>query len=157
MDSQQTKGLLKEIFKMEKELLFQIIGALKEVTISKKEERELRKPLTNNLDALFDFFAAVDYSDKNNHTEARRYYRKALRNDPSFGLAKESLMELEQLGLVKNSRRHNLTSSLRSSVSLPEVPASEDIDNERNPEEARRINNNGDYGYGDYGYGDYGY
>jgi len=143
LNSPQAKGLLAEIFKLEKNILFQIIGALKQITITKEEEVELRKPFTDNIDALFNFFAGIDYSDRNNYSEARSFYQKALRKDPGFNLAKDALIELDKLGLIKDKRRHNLGNSLRNSTTLASPLASENLHDARNPAEADQIRSTG--------------
>ena len=58
--------LLAELFRMEKELLFEIVEELK-IKLSPEQEAELRKPLTDNLKALLYFFQGIEQSDLGNH------------------------------------------------------------------------------------------
>jgi TolB-like protein len=80
----QTEGkLLSELFKMEKELLFDIIKEL-QIKLTPEQEAELQKPLATNLDALLAWFAALDYSDRGDYTKAEESAEQACAQDPSL-------------------------------------------------------------------------
>jgi len=94
-----TEGeLLAELFRMEKELLFEIIKELK-IELSPELEAELKKPLTTNLTALLYLFEGIDHSDRGNYSKAAESYKKAMAEDPNFGQAEAFLWELQALNL----------------------------------------------------------
>jgi TolB-like protein len=92
-------GNVKDIFRMEKEILFSIIKQMK-IFLSSKERDELNKPLTTSSTAALAFFAGVDFSDKGRYSEATRMYEKAVVEDKNFTMAKDALQELKTLGLT---------------------------------------------------------
>ena len=91
--------LLGELFRMEKDLLFEIIEAL-ETEVSPEIEAKLREAVTDSLQALLYFFEGIEQSDLGSYQEAAEFYIKALEIDPDFELAREALQELLDLGLV---------------------------------------------------------
>jgi TolB-like protein len=112
-----TGGQLEELFRMEKDLLFDIVKLLK-IDI-KPIENELRKPCSTNLSALMALFRAIDASDQKNYESAAEFYEKALKEDPAICIAKEALKELERLKLVPTAKRSpSLLRSLREGTSL---------------------------------------
>jgi len=112
-----TGGQLEELFRMEKDLLFEIVKLLK-IDI-KPIENELRKPCSTNLKGLMALFRAIDASDQKNYELAAEFYEKALKEDPAICIAKEALKELERLKLVPTAKRSpSLLRSLREGTSL---------------------------------------
>ena len=94
-----TEGeLLAELFRMEKELLFEIIKELK-IELSPELEAELKKPLTTNLTALLFLFEGIDHSDRGIYSKAAESYKKAMAEDPNLGQAEAFLWELQALNL----------------------------------------------------------
>jgi TolB-like protein len=113
-----SKGVLEDLFKMEKEILFEVIRLLK-VAPTREEDAELRKPLSTSIRALLLFFRGIDQSDRGNYAEAAKYYGMALKEDPGLALATDALKELQDLGLVgKTSKSKELLRSLRDRTSL---------------------------------------
>jgi TolB-like protein len=111
--------LVRELFRMEKDLLFEIVEDL-EIEISPKLEAELREPLTSNLNALLYLFQGIRQSDSGNYEKAAQSYQKALQEDPSLSPAKDSLQEVDSLGLIPARRKKSgaLLRSLRDGTSL---------------------------------------
>ena len=91
-EPQAAGQLLAGIFKMEKELLFEIIDQVN-IAITEEQKATLEKPLTNNLTALLYLFEGVELSDQGKHTEATEKFQKALQEDPELDLAKEFLAD----------------------------------------------------------------
>ena len=113
----ETRGMLDQIFALEKELLFQIIEILK-VELTPEEKIELEKPLTTDLDALFSLFRAMDSSDKGNYRRAEILYKKALGKDPALSPARDALDELTRLNLIgPRDRSTALMGSIQESTS----------------------------------------
>jgi TolB-like protein len=104
-----TSGNSQEIFRMEKEILFDIIKQMK-VYLTPKERDDLNKPLAASSVAALAFFAGVDLSDKGKYTEAARMYEKAVLEDKNFSLAKDALQELKTLGLTSSAESTTTTS-----------------------------------------------
>lgn len=120
-------GELSDLFRMEKELLFDIIKFLK-IEISPEEKEELKKPISTNIDALIAIFKGIEASDHRNYKEADKLYEKALREDPGISIANEALKELQTLDLIPVEKRSpEMLRSLRDQTSLtnqlsPEEP-----------------------------------
>ncbi len=90
--------LLEELFKMEKELVFEVIRLLK-IQLTPEEELELKKHLTTSIKAFKYYIKAIEYSDAEKYLKAQEYYEKALAEDPNFSLASMGLFELKDLDL----------------------------------------------------------
>ncbi len=91
--------LIAEIIRMEKEILFDIVNLLK-IELSAQQIKELKKPLTTDIDALFYFFEAVEYSDRGNYIKAHELYAKAIEKDPEFMVAQNAIGELNLMGII---------------------------------------------------------
>jgi TolB-like protein len=111
-------GLLDELFRMEKDLLFDIVKLLK-IEVTPELEAKLRKPCSSRTDALLALFSGVDSSDKRDYEKAAESYRKALNLDSNICVAGDALGELQALGLISGKKRSGvLLRSLRNSTSL---------------------------------------
>ncbi len=91
-------GALDELFRLEKEILFNIIAQMR-VTVSPAKKLELEKPLSTSTAALLALFLGVDYSDKGRYAEAANMYQQALIEDPQLEMARSALQELRAMGL----------------------------------------------------------
>ena len=112
------QGALSEIFRIEKDILFGMIGLLK-IDVSAEDEKRLRKPCTTNYDAFVSLEKGVEESDRGNYGKAAEAYEKALKVDPSICIAGSALDELNALGLIGGkSRTTELLQSLREETSL---------------------------------------
>lgn len=94
-----SEGEFSKILEMEKEVLFGIISLLK-IELESRKKEELSRPLTRNIDALYNLVYAIDSSDRGNYLNAEAFYLEALHADPGLGLASEGLKELKDLGLI---------------------------------------------------------
>lgn len=129
------KGSLSEFFRVEKDLLFEIIALLK-IELTPEEKARLKKPCSTNTDALIALFKGIDMSDRKDYEKAAQFYEKAIKEDPDICIAREALGELEALGLVggpegaaeaEDARRSsNLLRSLRDRTSLTDQYPRED-------------------------------
>jgi TolB-like protein len=94
-----TEGkLLAELFRMEKDLLFEIINRLK-IELTPELELELKKPLTTSIDAFRRLLQGLEDSDRGNYERAAASYQDSLKEDPNFTLAEDFLQELQGLQL----------------------------------------------------------
>jgi len=110
-----TGGPLEEVFRMEKDLLFEIVKLLK-IDIKPIEDK-LRKPCSTNLKGLMALFRAIDASDQKDYERAAEFYEKAMKEDPGICVARDALKELELLKLaVRRSRA--LLRSLQEETSI---------------------------------------
>jgi TolB-like protein len=123
-----SEGLLDELFRMEKDLLFDIVKLLK-IEVTPELEAKLRKPCSSRTDALLALFTGVDASDKRDYEKAAESYRKALNLDSNICVAGDALGELQALGLISgNKRSGRLLRSLRDSTSLTnQLPSKDEI------------------------------
>ena len=130
------EGILEELFRMEKELLFEILQCLK-IKLTPEQESELNKPFSTSLGAAFDFFRGIEMSDLQNYKEASKYYEDALRQDPGLVPAQVALQELKSLGLIAPDKRSlDLLRSLRERTSLTDqLPTEDQLKRYRTPRE----------------------
>ncbi len=93
----ETEGkLLDGLFAMEKDLLFQIIKQM-QIQLTAEEEAELKKNLTDNLQALLYLFEGIDHSDRGDYQKANESFQKALEADPDLVAAEQGIDELTQV------------------------------------------------------------
>ncbi|WLE99115.1 MAG: CsgG/HfaB family protein [Candidatus Electrothrix communis] len=94
-------GALDELFRLEKELLFNIIEYMR-ISISPQKKAELERPLSESTPALLALFLGIDYSDRGLYDMAAKMYNQALVEDPYLELAKSALQELKEMGLIRS-------------------------------------------------------
>lgn len=99
MDTVFTEGVLDELIRLEKDLAFKIIQALK-IKLSKRQKKKLEKPLSTSFRALEYLFTGVDYSDQGKYRLAREYYERAVKYDPGLTMAREAILEIMNLNLT---------------------------------------------------------
>jgi TolB-like protein len=123
-----SEGLLDELFRMEKDILFDIVKLLK-INVTPDLEAKLRKPCSTRTDALLALFSGVDASDRKDYEKAAESYKKALKLDSNICVAGDALSELQNLGLISGkSRSGNMLRSLRDSTSLTDqLPPKDEI------------------------------
>jgi len=92
-------GSLEELFRMEKDLLFNIVEQLN-IYISPAQKKELEMPISMSSPALLALFLGIDYSDKAMFRDAAKMYDRAIAEDPGLQLAQDSLQELKDMGLI---------------------------------------------------------
>ncbi len=129
-----SQGPLEEIFRMEKEVLFETI-ALLQMKPTPEEEKALREPITTSIEALLLMARGLDESDRGNYEKAYELYQTCLMKDSNFNLPKLAISELEGLGLVKvkgvagvskGKRAKEFRDSLRGSTSITDSVTAEE-------------------------------
>ncbi len=124
---QTTEGRLEELFRMEKDILFEIIELLK-IELTPQQEAALKRPCSSDSRALVSFFKGIEESDRGNYEKAAGLYENALRSDPGICKAGTALKELQALGLVSiNKRGSELLRSLREQTSFTDQVTADDI------------------------------
>ena len=114
----QIAGDTSALLDIEKNLLHQIVAALK-IELTPQQESALKIPLSRYPAALLELFKGIDAGDHGRYSEAAEHYSSALKADPDFELAKQSLSELNTLGLLKNaSRKHHMLRQMREQTSF---------------------------------------
>ncbi len=96
-----TAGSLEDLFRMEKDLLFNIVEQLN-IYVTPAQKKELEMPLSLSSAALLALFLGIDYSDKGMYSDAAEMYNRAITEDPGLKLAQDSLQELNNMGLVSS-------------------------------------------------------
>ncbi|OGP80605.1 MAG: hypothetical protein A2V86_16900 [Deltaproteobacteria bacterium RBG_16_49_23] len=120
------EGDLTDLFRIEKDLLFEIIKLLK-IEVTPQEQEELRKPCSVNLRALMNLFRGIQASDLQDYEKAAQFYEKALEEDPRICNARGALQELQALGLIDSKKRsRDMLRSLRDRGSLTDQLSPED-------------------------------
>lgn len=113
-----SEGMLAELFRIEKDLLFEFIKLLN-LEVKPDEMAKLEKPCSKNSKALSALFRGVDASDRGDYEKAKDFYEKSLKEDPDICIAGEALQELQDLDLISVKKRsRDLVRSLRESTSL---------------------------------------
>jgi TolB-like protein len=103
---------------IEKKLLHQIVAALK-IELTPQQQSALKIPLSRYPAALLELFKGIDASDQGLYGKAAEHYSRALKTDPDLELAKQSLTELNTLGLLKNaSRKRRMLRQMREQTSF---------------------------------------
>ncbi len=126
LGQQASEGGLSDLFRMEKDLLFEIIKVLK-IKLTPEQQAALEKPCSTNNKALMSFFKGINASDKGDYEGAAELYEKALKNDPGMCEAGPALKELQVLGLVSvQSKTGDLLRSLKDQTSLTDQLSTED-------------------------------
>lgn len=112
-----SEGNLPDLFRIEKDILFDIIKLIK-IEVKPEVEAKLRKPCSTNINALLVLFKGVDASDRQDYEKAAELYDKALKEDPNICIAGEALNELQDLGLISVKKRSSeLLRSLKDETS----------------------------------------
>ncbi len=101
-----SEGALKELFKLEKELVFEIVEQLG-IEITPEERAELEKPLSMDVEALLFMFRGVDASDAGDYQLAETMYQRALARDPNFSMARDLIAELRTMGFAGDRSGEN--------------------------------------------------
>jgi hypothetical protein len=112
------QGDLSTLFRIEKDLLFDLIRLL-EIQLTSEQDAKLRRPCSTSTEALFSLFKGIDASDRGEYETAGRFYEKALREDPDICLAPDALNELQKLGrIVGRKKSREMLNTLRGETSL---------------------------------------
>jgi TolB-like protein len=88
--------LLEELFRIEKDLLFEIIRLLN-IELTPAVRADLKENLTDSLDALLYYFRAIDAVDAGHLEDANELLEKSLNEDPDFGLPGEAKKEIARI------------------------------------------------------------
>jgi len=123
------EGDVSELFRIEKDILFEIIKLLK-IELTPEEETMLRKPCSTNYSALYEMFKGVEASDSEDYKKAAEQYKKAIKKDPNICVANGAFEELQTLGLLTEakSKSDKMLQSLRKETSLTDQLSTTDID-----------------------------
>ena len=87
-------GSLRQIFKIEKNLVFDVIGDMG-IQLTEQERKAIQKIPTENLMAFIAYSKALDYEDQGKFDLAKQQYQKAVRLDPHFEKAQIGLESTE--------------------------------------------------------------
>ncbi len=120
------RGEMADLFRLEKDLLFEIIKFLK-IELTPQEREELRRYCSTNVRALQLLFRGIEASDRGNYEKAAQFYESALKEDPKICVARGALQELVHLKLIKTQKRsREILNSLRDRSSLTDQLSPED-------------------------------
>ena len=89
-------GSLEEYFKLQKELVFNIVDQMG-ITLSDQEREAIQIIPTESYLAFVAYSKGLDQEDKGNYQEAAEYYQEAITIDPSFKIAKVKLNEVQNI------------------------------------------------------------
>jgi len=98
----EAKDKMDQLFTIEKQLLNQIILDLK-LNLTQQQRRNLGQPLSRSHGALLDLFRGIDAVDHQQFESAAQFMDRAIQQDPNLTLARTSLQELKNKGLVPPS------------------------------------------------------
>jgi len=127
-------GELKNFFKLEKELVFEIIDAVG-IKLTQEEIDNIRIVPTENLLAFIAYCNGVDYSDRGMNDEARQEFNKAVELDPGFEIARQKndqltdldaeLQPMSELVQVADNQFGEVTTPAREAATVPTPPTTE--------------------------------
>ncbi len=121
------EGKLADLFRLEKELLFEIIKLLK-IEVSPEEERAMRRLCTANIKAFGELVRGIEASDRGKYEKAAIHYEKALQEDPQICIARGALHELKNLGLIKVTKKsQEMLRTLRERTSTTDQLTQDEI------------------------------
>lgn len=131
-----SEGKLAELFRLEKELLFEIIKLLK-IEVTPEEERAMRRLCTTSLKAFGELVRGIEASDRGEYEKAAAHYEKALQEDRHICIAQEALSELKNLGLIKVKKRsQEMLRTLRERTSVTDQLTQDELTRrERTPQQ----------------------
>jgi TolB-like protein len=134
-----SEGQMEELFRVEKDLLFEILKLVK-IDVTPNERARLMKPCSSRWSALLYLFKGVDASDRGEYQNAAELYEKSLREDPQICLAGDALTELHDLGLSPAKKKSGeLLRSLREGTSLTnQLTPKEELRKEITPKDFQR-------------------
>ncbi len=111
------EGEWAELFRLEKDLLFELIKQLR-IAVTPQEEARLRIPCSTNTRALIALFKGIDASDRGNYALAAEQYEAAVKEDGRICIGTQALEELRILRLIPAKKSVDLLRSLRDQTSL---------------------------------------
>jgi hypothetical protein len=82
-------GPLDQLFRMEKEIVFELLNAL-DIKLSDEERDAIGRPPTNNIDAFLAWSEGLGHEDRGAIDLARQSYARAVELDPGFDLARQN-------------------------------------------------------------------
>ncbi len=122
-----SEGRLLDLFRLEKELLFEIIKLLK-IEVTPEEERAMRRLCTASIKAFGELVRGIEASDHGEYEKAASHYERALQEDPQICIARGALNELKNLGLIKVTKRsQDMLRTLRERTSTTDQLTQDEI------------------------------
>ncbi|GAB4381480.1 MAG: hypothetical protein Kow0042_32020 [Calditrichia bacterium] len=89
-------GDLEQFFRLEKELVFNIIDEMG-ITLSEEERQAILVIPTESLLAFLAYSKGLDYEDRGDFSQAHALYQQAVSIDPGFNMAKNKMEQTEQI------------------------------------------------------------
>lgn len=121
------EGNLNDLFRLEKELLFELVKLLK-IEVTPEEERAMRRLCTTSIKAFGELVRGIEASDRGEYEKAAAHYEKALQEDPQICIARGALNELKNLGLIKVTKRsQEMLRTLRERTSTTDQLTQDEI------------------------------
>ena len=87
-------GPLRQIFNLEKKLVFDVIDDMG-IQLTEQERKAIQRIPTENLMAFIAYSKALDYEDQGKFDLAKKEYQKAIQLDPHFEKAQVGLAEVQ--------------------------------------------------------------
>lgn len=100
--SANTSGSTKDFFRLEKELVFNVLKELK-INISDDEREAILEVPTENFFAFLQYSRGIDFEDKGMYQQAFESYSRAAAADPSFSQAKTSAVAAQKTEQIVQS------------------------------------------------------
>jgi len=116
-------GNMKEFFRLEKELVFKILGELK-ITITDQEREAILEVPTENFFAFLQYSQGMDFEDKGMYAQAVQSYTNAVQSDPKFSQARSSLATAKKIQELTGGSSSSSGTGAVSPQSVPPPPSS---------------------------------
>ncbi|MDE3058792.1 MAG: tetratricopeptide repeat protein [Bacteroidota bacterium] len=117
-------GNVTDFFRLEKELVFKIIGEMG-VKLSDEERESILTVPTENFFAFLQYSQGMDYEDKGMYAQAVQSYQKAVQTDPKFAQAKSNLAAAQQAEQMSGRSSSHSPGGVKQA--LPPPPSSEAV------------------------------
>lgn len=93
------KDRLKQLFKLEKDLVFQMIDQMG-IELSAQERQQIQHIPTKNIQAFMAYSMGLEMEDQGNFTQAGEYFKQAAQMDPGYEEAKNKMMVNQSMAQI---------------------------------------------------------
>ncbi|UCF64291.1 MAG: hypothetical protein JSW33_00245 [bacterium] len=98
-----TSDELSNFFQMEKDMVFQIVAGMG-LELTQEQQDAINYIPTRNLEAFLQYSLGLEYEDRGNFEEARRFFLNASRLDDGFSVAKEKASGISGISKTSTSK-----------------------------------------------------
>lgn len=120
VDASEARGPLAQLFRLQKELIFSLIGEMG-IALSEEERLAIQEIPTESLLAFIAYSKGLDHEDQGRTREAESEFQKAAQLDPKFKAARKGMDRVQGMKLGA-TRRRTLEKEVLPARRLPPPP-----------------------------------